>query len=61
MKKSSVSEFKLTIEREIHRPCSDIDPFGMSCNIDDCLICRNARVKIERLSDGVIIRNDWEE
>lgn len=47
--------FKVSSGIRVH--CSDIDPFGECC-VEDCLSCENARVRITRVADNCVLREE---
>lgn len=53
------SKYELTVEYIDESECGRIDPLG-GCYPEDCLRCRNAKVKLIR-EDGTVMRDDDKE
>lgn len=56
MKEQKEINYTVTIKTEAEVSCAEIDPIGL-CTPTDCMICKNARIKIVR-DDGVVMRDD---
>jgi hypothetical protein len=50
-------KYEVTIIEKDKCMCPRIDPVGQ-CTPTDCMICENALIKIIRINDGIIMRDD---